>query len=443
MTETRPFDPAAATKPAVTGAPVRRRACRFCGAPVDRTFVDLGMAPPCEAILTAEQLERAEVFYPLHAVVCDRCFLVQLSDDLDPAGIYSEYAYFSSYSEAWVDHARRYVHEAVERFELGADSLVVEIASNDGYLLQHARRVGLPVLGIEPARNVAAVARRHGIPTVVEFFGTELANRLRAGRIHADLIVANNVLAHVPDLNDFVEGVRTLLAAGGVATFEFPHLLRLVEGNQFDTIYHEHYSYFSLLTATMVFEAHGLEVFDVEELWTHGGSLRLFVQHQRTGRQPMGAGVRDVLDLEYDRGLGTPAWYAQFAPRVEATKRRLLSFLIDARDRGRRVAGYGAPGKGNTLLNYCGIRGDLLEFTVDRNPYKHGRFLPGTHIPVHPVDHLWQERPDDIVILPWNLRDEIGSQLAGTRDWGARLVVPIPDVELVEAPSFADARRMP
>jgi SAM-dependent methyltransferase len=418
LREQRDQGPAEATTPG----------CRFCDVPLRHTFVDLGMSPLCENYVSAERLSAMEPFYPLHVRICERCLLVQLEEFVAPEEIFTEYAYFSSYSDSWVEHARVYVEMAVERFKLGSDSLVVELASNDGYLLQHVVERGIPALGVEPAANVAAAARERGIETVVEFFGRDLAARLVAEGRRADVLVANNVMAHVPDLNDFVAGMYPLLAPHGVVTIEVPHLVRLVEGNQFDTIYHEHFSYFSFLAARTVLEAHGLEVFDVDELATHGGSLRLYAQRRLDGRQPVSPGVSALADHERELGFDRLEGHSAFAPRVEETKWRLLEFLIARRRQGKRVAGYGAPGKGNTLLNYCGIRTDLLEFTVDRNPYKQGQYLPGTHIPIRHPEALEQARPDFIVILPWNLKEEIVAQLSYTRDWGARCVVPIPEV---------------
>jgi C-methyltransferase C-terminal domain/Putative zinc binding domain/Methyltransferase domain len=414
-------------RPAETAVP----SCRFCAAPLRHTFVDLGMSPLCESYVPAKRLSAMEPFYPLHAKICERCLLVQLEEFVAADEIFSEYAYFSSYSDSWVAHARAYVEMAIERFGLGPDSLVVELASNDGYLLQHVVERGIPALGIEPAANVAVAAREKGIETVVEFFGRELAARLVAEGRRADLLAANNVMAHVPDLNDFVGGMEPLLAPHGVVTIEVPHLLRLVEDNQFDTIYHEHFSYFSLLTARKVLAAHGLEVFDVDELKSHGGSLRLYAQRRATGNRPVGANVEGLLERERALGFDTLEGHAGFSPRVEETKWRLLEFLIACRRQGKRVAGYGAPGKGNTLLNYCGIRTDLLDFTVDRNPYKQGMFLPGTHIPIRHPEALEQARPDYILILPWNLKEEIVAQLSYVREWGARCVVPIPEVEVL------------
>jgi hypothetical protein len=414
------------SRPADTALP----GCRFCAAPLRHTFVDLGMSPLCESYVPAERVNAMEPFYPLHARICERCLLVQLEEFVAPDEIFSEYAYFSSYSDSWVAHARAYVEMAIDRFGLGPHSLVVELASNDGYLLQHVVERGIPALGIEPAANVAVAAQEKGIETVVEFFGRELAARLVAEGRRADLLAANNVMAHVPDLNDFVGGMEPLLAPHGVVTIEVPHLLRLVGENQFDTIYHEHFSYFSFLTARNVLAAHGLEVFDVDELSTHGGSLRLYAQHLSSGRA-VGRKVDALLERERALGFDTLQGHAGFSARVEETKWRLLEFLIACRRQGKRVAGYGAPGKGNTLLNYCGIRTDLLEFTVDRNPYKQGQFLPGTHIPIRHPEALDQARPDFILILPWNLKEEIVAQLSYTREWGARCVVPIPEVEVL------------
>jgi len=404
--------------------------CRFCAAPVATVVCDLGMSPLCESFLAADQRNQMEPFYPLRADVCERCWLVQLESYVAPESIFTEYAYFSSYSDSWVRHARAYVEAMIDRFRLGPGNLVVELASNDGYLLQHFVERAVPVLGIEPARNVAAAAVERGVPTLTEFFGEELAGRLARERGPADLIVANNVLAQVPDLNDFVAGVKRLLKPGGVVTVEFPHLVRLLEGNQFDTIYHEHFSYFSLGTARRIFERHGLSLFDVEELPTHGGSLRIYGRHAEEDEPAPGPRVEALAAHEAAAGMETLDPYLGFGARVERTKRRLLEFLVRAKDEGASVAGYGAPGKGNTLLNYCGIGTDFLDYTVDRNPYKHGRFTPGAHIPIHPPERLAETRPDYILILPWNLKDEIMAQLAYTQAWGARFVVPIPEVSV-------------
>jgi 2-polyprenyl-3-methyl-5-hydroxy-6-metoxy-1,4-benzoquinol methylase len=404
--------------------------CRFCGQALHRSFLDLGMSPLCESYIPPERLDAMEPFYPLNVLVCDNCLLVQLREYVRAEEIYSEYAYFSSYSDSWLDHARRYVDMALKRFRLGPTSLVVEVASNDGYLLQYFQAQGIPVLGIEPAANVARVAQEKGVRTLVNFFGRQSATELADGGTRADLLVGNNVLAHVPDLNGFVAGLKVLLAPGGTITMEFPHLMRLVGGNQFDTIYHEHFSYLSLLVTERVFAAHGLTIFDVEELRTHGGSLRIYARHAEESDRPVLAPVEELHRREIDSGYHQIETYLGFAECVAETKRKLLEFLIAARRLGKRIAGYGAPGKGNTLLNYCGIRTDFLEYTVDRNPYKHGQYLPGTHIPIFSPERLAQTRPDYILILPWNLREEIMTQLSYARDWGARFVVPIPEVEV-------------
>lgn len=400
--------------------------CRFCQSPLRHTFVDLGLSPLCESFVSAEQLNVHEAFYPLHVLVCDQCWLVQLLEYVSPKDIFSEYAYFSSYSQSWLQHARDYVAMIIERLELDAQDAVVEIASNDGYLLQYFVERGFSVLGVEPAVNVAAAAVKRGVSTRVGFFGVELARRLVAEGRQAKLLLGNNVLAHVPDLNDFVEGLKLLLAPDGTITMEFPHLLRLIEGNQFDTIYHEHFSYFSFVAVERVFKAHGLQIFDVEQLPTHGGSLRIYATHVQRESPRLSARVLELRKHELDLGFEELQTYRGFAQRVHTIKRDLLEFLIQAKRNGKSVAGYGAPGKGNTLLNYCGIREDFLDFTVDRNPYKHGKFLPGTRIPIFAPERLQAARPDYVMILPWNLRNEIMAQLEHVRTWGGRFVVPIP-----------------
>jgi SAM-dependent methyltransferase len=405
--------------------------CRLCGAPLRHTVVNLGMSPPCEKIVLPHEIDEAEEYFPLHVMVCEECLLVQLREYVRPDAIFSEYAYFSSYSTSWVEHARRYAEMIAGRLELGPQSFVVELASNDGYLLQHFLPLGIPVLGIEPAANVAEAARAKGVPTRVEFFGVDCAARLTAEGIFADLIVANNVVAHVPNLNDFVDGMVRLLKPDGVITIEIQHVLRLIEENQFDTIYHEHYSYYSLLTLERLAALHRLVVFDVEELPTHGGSLRVYFAHRGHGREPSEAVTR-LLARERAAGLDDMRTYAAFEHKARQTKRELLRFLIEAKEAGKRVCGYGAPGKGNTLLNYCGIGRDFVDFTVDLNPYKHGRYTPGMHLPILPVDALDQARPDYVLLLPWNLRDEIAEQMAHVADWGGRLVVPIPHVEVLD-----------
>jgi hypothetical protein len=405
--------------------------CRFCGAPLGHVLIDLGMSPLCESYLAADQINRMEPFYPLHVYVCERCFLVQLEEYVAPAHIFSEYAYFSSYSTSWREHARRYAEAMRARFGLGRDSRVAEVGSNDGYLLEHFVAAGVPVLGIEPAANVAAAAVARGVPTVVRFFGREAAGDLVAQGGQADLVVGNNVLAQIPDLNDCVAGMKVLLAPRGVITIEVPHLMRLIEGNQFDTIYHEHFFYFSFLTLETIFAGHGLTLFDVEELATHGGSVRVFARHAEDPSKPVGERVTALRAVEEAAGFRGLERYETFAEQVYETKRKLLEFLIEVKRQGKSVAGYGAPGKGNTLLNYCGIRTDFVDYTVDRNPYKHGKFLPGTHIPIFPPARIEETKPDYVLILPWNLTDEIVEQMAGIRAWGGRFVVPIPEVTVI------------
>jgi SAM-dependent methyltransferase len=413
-----------------TAGRVPAMACRFCGDRAEHIFVDLGMSPLCESYLAAEQLNEMEPFYPLRVTVCPRCFLVQLGEYVSPQHIFTEYAYFSSFSSSWVEHARRYTEAIRTRLGLDRTSFVIELASNDGYLLQHFVQAGIPVLGIEPAANVAEAARAKGVPTRCCFFGVDAARQLVAQNEQADLLIGNNVLAQVPDLNDFVAGMKIALKPRGVVTMEFPHVLRLMQGNQFDTIYHEHFSYFSLLTTEQIFSAHGLTVFDVDQISTHGGSLRIYARHSEDASRPLTASLLDLRALEERAGLNCLAAYSAFEAQVKDTKRKLLHFLIEAKRAGKSIAGYGAPGKGNTLLNYCGIRTDFLDYTVDRNPYKHYKFLPGTHIPIFPPDHLQETRPDYVLILPWNIKDEIIEQLAYVREWGGQFIVPIPEVQV-------------
>jgi SAM-dependent methyltransferase len=406
--------------------------CRLCGEPLRRTFVDLGMSPLCESYLPADHLNNMEPFYPLHVFVCEKCFLAQLGEYVTPDHIYTEYAYFSSYSDSWLRHAREYVDMITQRLKLGSSSLVIELASNDGYLLQNFVQKSIPVLGIDPAANVVPSAIKKGVPTLVRFFGVETAREVLAQGKQADLLLGNNVLAHVPGLNDFVAGMKLLLKPGGVITMEFPHLWRLMEANQFDTIYHEHYSYFSFLTAEKVFARHGLTLFDVEELPTHGGSLRIYGRHADDSDKQVMPSVTKLRDQELALGFEKLETYTAFDGQVKETKRKLLEFLIAARRAGKSVVGYGAPGKGNTLLNYCGIRTDFLDYTVDRNPYKHGKYLPGSHIPIYPPERIAQTKPDYVLILPWNLKDEIVAQLSYIREWGGRCVVPIPETTVIE-----------
>ena len=403
--------------------------CRLCGERLTQTFVDLGMSPLCESYVSADQLDLPETFYPLHVRQCSFCLLVQLPTYVPGEEIFSDYAYFSSYSDSWVAHAKRFADSMVDRFDLTTDSLVIEVASNDGYLLQHFSHHNVPVLGVEPAKNVAEAARSLGIPTVVEFLGSatglDIAERYRP----ADLVVANNVFAHVPDIRDFAAGLRALVKDTGLVTLEFPHLLRLIERRQFDTIYHEHYSYLSLLTASRALATAGLRVFDVEELDTHGGSLRVYARPEDSAGEPTER-VKELLDKEDLAGLHAVSGPG-FASEVLKIKSDLVGFLVSAAREGRSVAGYGAPGKGNTLLNHCGIREDLLPYTVDRSPMKQGKYLPGTHIPIHPPERLAKTRPDYVLVLPWNLREEICDQLEYIRSWGGQLVFPIPELDIV------------
>lgn len=415
-----------------TTRPLRSFKCRFCSAELSTTFVDLGMSPLCQTHITPQQLHEMEPFYPLHAYVCGQCFLVQLQEFVSPGEIFSEYAYFSSYSTSWVEHCRRYAEMAIDRLALGPGSKVMEIASNDGYLLQHFVAAGVPALGIEPAANVAKVAVERGVPTEVCFFGVESARRIAAEHGRPDLLLGNNVLAHVPDINDFVGGMKVLLAPSGVITMEFPHLLRLIEGNQFDTIYHEHFSYLSWLSVERVFAHHGLTLFDVEELPTHGGSLRIYARHAENAALAVSEAAIEMRSRELAYGFGTLERYQGFGEQVKRTKNRLLQFLIEAKSQGKKVVGYGAPGKGNTLLNYCGIRTDYLDFTVDANPYKQGKYTPGTHIPILAPEAIREARPDYVLILPWNLRDEIARTASYIREWGGRFVVAIPELQVLE-----------
>ena len=427
LTETIPA-PASALR--VVDRPPRRGHCRFCDAPLQHTFVDLGMSPLCETYLRADQIDEMERFYPLHVRVCDRCFLVQLEAYVGGEDIFTEYAYFSSYSDSWLAHAKRYTEQMIDQLRLTADSQVVEVASNDGYLLQYFVQRAIPALGIEPAANVAKVAESKGVRTLVKFFGRDTARDLVAQGVRADLLLGNNVLAQVPDLNDFVAGMKILLAPRGVITMEFPHLMRLVSERQFDTIYHEHYSYFSFITARDIFAAHGLTLFDVEEIPTHGGSLRIYGRHAEDETKPVTRRAAELLTREETAGIRNLDYYASFAELVKETKRRLLDLLIRLRREGKTVVGYGAPGKGNTLLNYCGIRTDFLDYTVDRNPYKHGRFTPGTHIPIFPTERIRETRPDYVLILPWNLQEEIMAQHGYIREWGGQFIVPIPEARV-------------
>jgi SAM-dependent methyltransferase len=410
--------------------------CRLCHAPLSTTFLDLGMSPLCESFLKPSQIDQMEPYYPLHVLVCSECFLVQLREYVEPEHIFSEYAYFSSYSTFWVEHARKFCEMITGRLGLGGNSEVFEIASNDGYLLQHFIPLGIPVTGIEPAANVAEAARQKNVPTLVDFFSLKLAQRLKSEGRRADLIIGNNVLAQVPDLNDFTAGMAHLLAPNGVVTLEFPHLERLMEENQFDTIYHEHFSYFSLVTIDRLVRRHGLRLIDVEEIPTHGGSLRVYLCRADALRE-VSPRVHLLLAHEREIGLERLDCYRKFSKAAHKTKRELLSFLIQCKNQGARVCGYGAPGKGNTLLNYCGIGTDFLDFTVDRNPYKHGRFTPGMHIPIYPVSAIDEARPDYILLLPWNLKNEVVTQMRHVGSWGGRFIIPIPKVEVIDPRELA------
>jgi len=404
--------------------------CRFCAVPLRHSFVDLGISPLANSFLKRDQLVRMEPFYPLQAYVCDSCFLVQLPVFESPEFLFRDYAYFSSYSDSWLKHAKSYVSMMVERFRIGPDWTVIEIGSNDGYLLRYFLEEGIPVLGIEPAENVARAAQGFGIPTIMDFFNMKLARKIATESKRADLLIGNNVLAHVPDLNDFVAGMKAMLNPGGIVTMEFPHLLRLLEERQFDTIYHEHFSYFSFLTARNVFAKNGLTIFDVEELPTHGGSLRIYACHSEDQSKPGGKNVTDLMIKEKEAGLAELSRYLSFSETVRETKRNILEFMIGEKRGGRSIVGYGAPAKGNTLLNFCGIGTDFIDYTVDRNPHKQGLFLPGSRIPIFPPEKIQETRPDDILILPWNLKEEIMDQLRCLREWRGRFVVLIPEIKV-------------
>ncbi|MFC5469721.1 methyltransferase domain-containing protein [Cohnella suwonensis] len=406
--------------------------CRFCGTHLKYTFADLGMSPLSNSYLRPDQLMEREIFYPLHAYVCEGCLLVQLDEFEAPEQIFSDYAYFSSYAATWLRHVQQYADMVTTRFDIHASSQVVEIASNDGYLLQYFKQKGTPVLGIEPAANVAKIAIEKGIPTAIEFFGKSTANKIITEyQLQADLLIANNVLAHVPDLLDFVAGMKLLLKPGGVITVEFPYLLELIKNNQFDTIYHEHFSYFSLMTVQKIFASQGLTIFDVDELSTHGGSLRVYARHGEDSGKLVHSRVNNLLLNEETMGLTELALYRKFNDQVKETKWKILNFLISARREGKTIAGYGAPAKGNTLLNFCGIRTDFMDYTVDRSPYKQGLYLPGTHIPIEHPEKIRETKPDYLLILPWNLQEEVMEQMSYIREWGGKFVIPIPEVKVI------------
>jgi SAM-dependent methyltransferase len=411
---------------------IPRRTCRFCHSKLEHTFVDLGMSPLCESFRKPDEISAMEAFYPLHVFVCSNCFLVQLEEFVSPSEIYQDYKYFSSYSDSWLKHAKRYTDKIVDKYGFTSKNLVAEIASNDGYLLQYFVESGIPVVGIEPATGVARAAIEKGVRTEVMFFGNATVHALLDAYGHADLLIGNNVLAHVPDINDFVSAMKLFLSTKGVITMEFPHLLRLMEGNQFDTIYHEHFSYLSFTTVSQIFLHHRLIVYDVEEIATHGGSLRIYARHEEDHSKPVTDAAKELLQREFNAGICSLSYYARFTQEVNGLKRRILSFLIEAKGLGKTIVGYGAPGKGNTLLNYCGIRTDFIDYTVDRNPHKHGNFLPGTLIPIYHPDRIKETRPDYVFILPWNLKEEIMEQLEFIGEWGGRFVVPIPELEVYD-----------
>jgi len=404
--------------------------CRFCDSPLKYSFADLGMSPLANSYLRQEELQQVEPHYPLYVYVCEECYLVQLPEFAPPEHIFSDYAYFSSYSEQWLSHSKTYTEMMIERFGFDSKSQIIEIASNDGYLLQYFKEKNISVLGIEPAANVSKVAIESGIPTITKFFGVATAKELIENKKNGDLLIANNVLAHVPDLNDFVEGMKILLSPKGIITVEFPHLMHLINQNQFDTIYHEHFSYFSFMTVNRVFAAHNLKIFDIDEIPTHGGSLRIYACHRENKIRSIGNRVKELLSRENDLGLHNIETYLSFNKKIRAVKRNILEFMIKIKNQNRSLVGYGAPAKGNTLLNYCGIRTDFLDYTVDRSPHKQGYFLPGTHIPIYHPDHIKETKPDFLVILPWNLKDEIMKQMAYVKEWNCRFVTLIPEVRI-------------
>lgn len=404
--------------------------CRFCGSELKDTFVNLGMSPLSNSYIKLGNLKKKENFYPLQAYVCSNCFLVQLEEFESPENIFSDYAYFSSYSSIWLNHAEEYVSMITNKLNLGTDSTVMEIASNDGYLLQFFKSKSIPVIGIEPAKNVAIEAEKKGIYTIKNFFSLELAQDLKRNKVEADLLIANNVLAHVPNINDFVAGMKTILKYNGVITIEFPHLLRLINENQFDTIYHEHYSYLSLVSVAKIFEKHSLLIFDVEEVSTHGGSLRIYAKHFDDFTKEVSNNVAKITNEEIEFGLENLSTYKAFSQKVQSIKRNILSFLIGCKDEGKQIVGYGAPAKGNTLLNYCGIGTDFLDYTVDRNPHKQSLFLPGSHIPIYSTNKIIETKPDYVVILPWNIKEEVMQQMRIIKDWDGKFVTLIPTIEV-------------
>lgn len=410
----------------------QKNLCRLCGKPLKYTFLDLGISPLANSYVNSDRMQQSESMYPLKTFVCDSCYLVQVEDYESPDHIFSDYAYFSSYSESWLAHCKSYVNKMIERFGFNSQQQVIEIASNDGYLLQYFAEREVPVLGIEPAANVAAVAKERGIPTVVNFFGTELAEKLREQGQSADLLLGNNVLAHVPNLNDFVSGMKIVLKPSGVITMEFPHLKELIEYVQFDTIYHEHYSYFSFTTVCELFSKHGLVVFDVDKLSTHGGSLRIYVQHADYSEREISLAVLHLIEEELAYGIKDLDMYQMYKEQAVKLKRDIVRLCIDLKNEGKTIAGYGAPAKGNTLLNYCGLDKDYFDFTVDRSPHKQGKYLPGSRVPIYAPDKIKDEKPDYLFVLPWNLKDEIIKQTEYIREWGGKWIIPVPHVSIID-----------
>jgi len=406
--------------------------CRFCNESLKHVFLDLGKSPLANSFLKKEMLNKSERFFPLCVYVCDKCFLVQLPEYENPENIFGNYAYFSSYSDMWLKHAENYVNLILNRFSFDKNNLVIEIASNDGYLLQYFKKKGIPILGIEPAINVAEVAKQKGIPTIVKFFGTKTAKELVKEAKSADLIIGNNVLAHVPNLNDFVNGLKILLSKNGVITLEFPHLMKLIQQNQFDTIYHEHFSYFSLFVTNAIFSHHKLKIFDVEQLPTHGGSLRLFVTHNENENITISKKVNDLINEEHQFGLINIETYRNFSSKVESVRKKLLGFLNTTKKEGKKVVCYGAAAKGNTLLNYCKVDSSLVDYIVDKNPHKQGKFLPGSHLPIKSPDEILKTKPSFVLILPWNIKDEIINQMSHIKKWGGKFVIPIPEVNIID-----------
>jgi len=401
--------------------------CLNCNNKLEHTFADLGTSPLCEEFIKPENVNKGQMVYPLHAYVCEECLLVQVGEYVSPEEIYSDYYYFSSYSDSWLKHASDYTDFMVDNYPIDEDSFVVEIASNDGYLLQYFMDKNIPVLGIEPSENVAKAAIEKGVPTEQVFFGEKSAEELREEYGSADLILGNNVLAHVPEIGDFVKGLKIMMAENGIMTFEFPHLMQLVENNQFDTIYHEHFFYYSLISVKSIFKQYDMEIFDVQELSTHGGSIRIFATHVNNEKYSERDAVKELLKIEIEKGYEDIELYKSFGKNVRETKRQILQLLIDLKKEGKSIVGYGAPGKGNTLLNYCGIRKDFLDYTVDRNPNKHGQYLPGSLIPILHPDKIRETKPDYVFILPWNLKDEIMDQISYVREWGGKYILPIPE----------------